>query len=111
MSSIIKEDQYFDNEMNFCRITSNEAKTVVENTFLNNGISYFVKWEDRSFLKRIFGGRSGDTYILRINKRDYEKAVDLVDGMRNVEVIGEQPEAVWSPKEEMRMRESGKKDN
>ena len=47
MSSIIKEDQYFDNEMNFCRITSNEAKTVVENTFLNNGISYFVKWEER----------------------------------------------------------------
>ncbi|WP_130837612.1 hypothetical protein [Lachnoclostridium sp. Marseille-P6806] len=107
MSSIIRENQFFDNEMDFCRVRNGEAKQRVENLFLKNGISYFVKWEERPFLDRLFRRDGEETVILRINTRDYAKALGLVEHLDSVKILSGEPAHDWSPKEELRLRKEG----
>lgn len=108
MSSIIRENQFFDNEMDFCRVRNGAAKQKVESLFLKNGISYFVKWEERPFLDRLFRRSSEETVILRINTQDYAKALGLVEQLDSVKILNGEPEHDWSPKEELRLRKEGR---
>ena len=43
MSSILREDQYFDNEADFCVVWNEDSKAEIEQLFLDHRISYFVK--------------------------------------------------------------------
>ncbi|MDO4284418.1 MAG: hypothetical protein Q4C60_03695 [Eubacteriales bacterium] len=106
MSSILKEDQYFNNEADFCRTESAAAKAQLERVFLENRISYFVKFEEKGFLERIFGGKEKNSYTVRINNRDIALATKLVRNISGVEIIGREPEPDWSPKAKLlRMQE------
>jgi len=103
MSSILKDDQYFNNESDFCRVSGTAAKEKLEKIFLENRISYFVKWDDRPFLSKLFSGsgREKNVFIIRINNGDIAKAAQLVKGLQGVTVIGKEPEHDWSPKEKL----------
>ena len=98
MSSILKEDQYFNNEMDFCRVRGEEAKRALERVFLGNRVSYFIRFESRSVLSRLFMGRKPESYVIRINVRDFARAAELVEGMENVTIIGRAPAEEWSPR-------------
>ena len=87
MSSIIQEDQVFNNEVSFCRVYSQESKKILEERFLANRISYFIDWQEQSFFQRIFGG--GKNKILctiRINRQDVDRARELVSGLENIKI-------------------------
>lgn len=104
MSSIIKENQYFDNEMEFCAVTSASLRKEIEEVFLRNRISYFVKFEEASLLARIIQKRPRNTYIFRINAGDMARAERLVDGMEGVRILNDAPEEDWSPKSKLERR-------
>ncbi|MBO6000012.1 MAG: hypothetical protein J6P87_10025 [Lachnospiraceae bacterium] len=99
MTSIFKDDQYFDHEINFCIAFGIKARRFVEREFLKNRISYFIKVRRRSIIRKILSGwRAEDLFIVRINDRDVERAIPLVDGQENVEIVARPPAADWSPK-------------
>lgn len=104
VSSILLEDQYFDSEVNFCRVYATDILQYLERILLRGGISYFVKEENSSFLSKLFSmHRSG--FIVRINCRDMEKAMYLTENLRGIEILGRIPEAEWTPRRERLWRE------
>ncbi len=87
MSSIIQDDQVFNNEVSFCKVYSKESKRILEERFLQNRISYYIDWQDKSFLQRIFGvDKDKILCTVRINKADIERARELVSGLEDVKV-------------------------
>ncbi|WP_029320616.1 hypothetical protein [Butyrivibrio sp. AE3004] len=87
MSSIIQTDQVFNNEVSFCKVYSKESKKILEDRFLQNRISYYIDWQEKSLLQRIFGGdRDKILCTVRINKADIERARELVSGLEDVKV-------------------------
>lgn len=108
MAGVIGEDQFWDNEMDFCRITGQERLERAERALLQGGISYFVKWEGQPLLERLFHPGLPKTVVLRINMRDYDRAAELIGGMDGVRMIGEEPAEDWSPAAELRKRQEGR---
>lgn len=87
MSSVLMNDQVFDNEIAFCKVFTLDAKQELERVFLRHRISYFVEWQDKSFFQRLFtpkGNRISCT--IRINRADFKQARELVKGIKNVRV-------------------------
>ncbi len=85
MSSIIQNNQVFNNEVPFCRVYSMESKKQLEERFLAHRISYFIEWQDRSFLQRIFD-RKGNKIVctFRINKGEILRARELAKGIEGI---------------------------
>lgn len=76
-------------EVDFCRAYSMEAKDKLEKLFLKNRISYFIEWQDRSVLSRLFAGgekKSRNVFTIRINEADVEKATQLINGIDSVKI-------------------------
>lgn len=76
-------------EVDFCRAYSMEAKDKLEKLFLKNRISYFIEWQDRSVLSRLFAGdekKSRNVFTIRINEADVEKATQLISGIDSVKI-------------------------
>ena len=85
MSSIIQNNQVFNNEVPFCRVYSVESKKQLEERFLAHRISYFIEWQDKSFIQKLFD-RSGSKIVctFRINKGDILKARELSQGIEGI---------------------------
>ena len=85
MSSIIQNNQVFNNEVPFCRVYSMESKKQLEERFLAHRISYFIEWQDKSFLQRLFD-RKGSKIVctFRINKGEIERARALAQGIEGI---------------------------
>ncbi len=85
MASIIQNSQVFNNEISFCRVYSIESKKLLEERFLAHRISYFIEWQDKSFLQRLFD-RSGNKIVctFRINRSDAAKAKELSQGIDGI---------------------------
>ncbi len=85
MSSIIQNNQVFNNEVPFCRVYSNESKEKLEERFLANRISYFIEWQDKSILQKLFD-RSGSKIVctFKINKGDLVRAKELSQGIEGI---------------------------
>ena len=85
MSSIIQNNQVFNNEVPFCRVYSMDSKKQLEERFLAHRISYFIEWQDKSVLQRLFD-RKGSKIVctFRINKRDVLKARELAQGIEGI---------------------------
>ena len=98
VSTILREDQYFDSEADFCRVYDDAVLHVLERILLRNGISYFIKEENTSLLARLLCMRRSG-FVVRINGRDMGKAIWLAEEIRGVEIIGELPEKDWIPRE------------
>lgn len=85
MSSIIQSNQVFNNEVPFCRVYSVESKKQLEERFLAHRISYFIEWQDKSILQRLFD-RSGSKIVctFRINKGELQRARALAQGIEGI---------------------------
>ncbi len=85
MSSIIQNNQVFNNEIPFCRVYSIESKKQLEERFLAHRISYFIEWQDKSFIQRLLD-RSGNKIVctFRINRGDLLKARELAQGIEGI---------------------------
>ena len=85
MSSIIQNNQVFNNEVPFCRVYSIESKKQLEERFLAHRISYFIEWQDKSIFQRLFD-RSGSKIVctFRINKGDLVRAKELSQGIEGI---------------------------
>ena len=92
MSSIIQHNQVFNNEVPFCRVYSIESKKQLEERFLAHRISYFIEWQDKSILQRIFD-RSGSKIVctFRINKGDLVRAKEVLEnaGIKIIREVNE----------------------
>lgn len=78
----------FSKEVAFCKVYSLEGKDKLEKLFLKNRISYFIEWQEKSFLHRIFGGggREKNVFTIWINEADVESARGLVHGIESVKI-------------------------
>ena len=85
MSSIIQNNQVFNNEVPFCRVYSMDSKKQLEERFLAHRISYFIEWQDKSVLQRIFD-RSGSKIVctFKINKGEIARARELAQGIEGI---------------------------
>lgn len=87
MASLVFDDQAFNREVTFCKIYSQESKKKLEKLFLQNRISYFIEWQERSLFSRIFGGekqREKNVFTVRINEADVERATELAKGLDDI---------------------------
>ena len=109
MSSILREDQYFDNECEFCTVIGADAMNQLERVFLRNGISYFIKEKKRSIFQKLFRTDPLEMeFIVRINNKDVALATELAGEIAGIHVTGSVPAQDWSPKQKLsRMREQG----
>ena len=85
MSSIIQTNQVFNNEIPFCRVYSIDSKKMLEERFLAHRISYFIEWQDKSFLQRFFD-RKGNKIVctFKINKNELVRAKELSEGIEGI---------------------------
>ena len=85
MSSIIQHNQVFNNEVPFCRVYSMESKKQLEERFLAHRISYFIEWQDKLILQRIFD-RKGSKIVctFKINKGEILRARELAQGIEGI---------------------------
>ena len=85
MSSIIQNNQVFNNEIPFCRVYSIESKKELEERLLAHRISYFIEWQDKSILQKLFD-RSGSKIVctFKINRGDLLKARELAQGIEGI---------------------------
>lgn len=80
-------NQIYNREVSFCKVYSLKDKEMLEKLFLQNRISYFIEWQERSFFARTFGSdKQKNIYTIRINEADVEKATELVQGMESVKI-------------------------
>ncbi len=113
MSYIYLDASSFNNEVEFCRVTSEKALQQLENLFLKNRISYFIKEEDGSFFSRLFGRSGGRSRcIVRINSKDVEQATELAAQVEGIELLGAQPKRNdWCPKDKLKKEEEKARQN
>jgi hypothetical protein len=85
MSSIIQNNQVFNNEVPFCRVYSMDSKKQLEERFLAHRISYFIEWQDKSIIQRLLD-RKGSRIVctFRINKGDLVRARQLAQGIEGI---------------------------
>ncbi|WP_027208183.1 hypothetical protein [Butyrivibrio hungatei] len=85
MSSIIQTNQVFNNEIPFCRVYSIDSKKMLEERFLAHRISYFIEWQDKSFLQRLFD-RKGNKIVctFKINKNELARAKEISEGIDGI---------------------------
>ena len=72
------------NEIEFCKVSNMEVKQKIERAFLSNHISYYERWEDVSFFKRILGDGEKQTCIICINSMQKEKAETIIEEMPEI---------------------------
>ena len=85
MSSIIQNNQVFNNEVPFCRVYSMDSKKQLEERFLAHRISYFIEWQDKSIIQKLLD-RKGSRIVctFRINKGDLVRARELAQGIEGI---------------------------
>ncbi|MCQ2080673.1 MAG: hypothetical protein MJZ11_03380 [Lachnospiraceae bacterium] len=80
------ESSMFNREVAFCRIYSKDAKEKLEKLFLNNRISYFIEWENRSFISKLLGSKEKNVFTIKINEEDVQRATELVKDMQSIKM-------------------------
>lgn len=66
------------NELEYCMVSDVNIRKQLERLFLNHRISYYEKWEDVSFFKRLFKDMGKSQCILCINEMQKEKAEEII---------------------------------
>ncbi len=87
MTSLTFDNQIFNREVSFCKVYSVDSKDKLEKLFLQNRISYFIEWQDRPFMARLFGNeKQKNMFTIRINEADVERATELIRGIESVKL-------------------------
>lgn len=85
-SSVMMPSGLVSREIAFCRVHSKDAKERLERLFLQNRISYFIDFQEKSFIGKLFGTKDKNTYTFKINEDDVARATELVKDMDSVKV-------------------------
>lgn len=77
------------NEVEFCKVYGLKQKEDLARVFLQNRISYFVKCQDNSFWKRMFGvgAREKGEFIMCIHDTAVPRALTIIKGMPEVKLL------------------------
>lgn len=77
------------NEVAFCKVYNLKQKEEIEKLLLKNRISYFVKWQEQKFFKRMFDSESKEKiiFVICIHDTAIEKAKELVGEMPDVKML------------------------
>lgn len=77
------------NEVAFCKVYSLKEKEEIEKILLKNRISYYVRWEEQSLFKRLFGGEAKEKniFVICINEASVADARELLAEMQNVKFL------------------------
>ena len=77
------------NEVEFCKVYSLKQKEDLARLFLQNRISYFVKCQDNSLFRRMFGvgSREKGEFTMCIHDTAIPQALSIVKGMPEVKVL------------------------
>ncbi|MBO5055467.1 MAG: hypothetical protein J6C64_03810 [Lachnospiraceae bacterium] len=89
MSADIFDDKFFHREVAFCKVYSLDSKEKLEKLFLKNRISYYIEWQDKSFLQRMFSkdnSKEKSVFTICINEADVERARELVHGIESIKL-------------------------
>lgn len=87
MASLIFDNKVVNREVPFCKVYSVESKDRLEKIFLQNRISYFIEWQERSWIARFFGSEKQKIiFTIRINEADVERATELIEGIDSVKL-------------------------
>lgn len=86
MASVLIPDGMLSREVPFCRVHSKEAKDKLEKIFLQNRISYFIDWQERSLLSKLFGSKEKSAITFKINEDDVARATELVKDIEGVKI-------------------------
>lgn len=79
---------FFNHEIPFCKVYSQESKDKLEKLLLSNRISFFVEWQEKKGWHRFFndGGTEKNVYTIRINEADSNLAKNLIEGIECVQL-------------------------
>ena len=83
------DDKIYNREVPFCRVYSIDSKKKLEKIFLHNRISYFIEWQERSLVSRLFAGekdKEKNLFVIRINAEDVGRAAELIKEVESVKI-------------------------
>ncbi len=72
------------NEIDFCSVTEQKVKTILEKAFMKARVSYFLRWEKPSFWSKIFGGGKV-RIVFCINSAQVETADEVLKELGDIE--------------------------
>lgn len=77
------------NEVAFCKVYNLKQKEEIEKLLLKNRISYFVKWQEQKFFKRMFDSETKEKiiFIICIHDTAIERAKELIADMPDVKIL------------------------
>lgn len=77
------------NEVAFCKVYNLKQKEEIERRLLKNRISYYVKWQEQKFFKRIFDSETKEKniFIICIHDTAIENAKELVADMQDIKLM------------------------
>lgn len=73
-----------DNEMDFCSVTDQNVKTILEKAFMKARVSYFLRWDKPGFFAKIFKNAS-PTIVFCINSAQIEIAEEVIKELEDVD--------------------------
>lgn len=72
------------NEMDFCSVTDQNIKTILEKAFMKARVSYFLRWDKPGFFAKVFKGAS-PSIVFCINSAQIETAEEVIRELADVE--------------------------
>ena len=77
------------NEVAFCKVYNLKMKEEVEKRLLKNRISYYVKWQEQKFFKRMFDSETKEKiiFIICIHDTAIEQEKELLADMQDVKIL------------------------
>ncbi len=72
------------NEMDFCSVTDQNVKTILEKAFMKARVSYFLRWEKPGFFAKVFTGAK-PSIVFCINSAQLETAEEVMKGLGEAE--------------------------
>lgn len=79
---------FFNHEIPFCKVYSEESKDKLQKLLVTNRISFFVEWQEKGLWERFFGSGNEEknVFTIRINEADSVLVRDLVEGIECVKL-------------------------
>ncbi len=72
------------NEMDFCSVTDQNVKIILEKAFMKARVSYFLRWDKPGLFAKIFKGAS-PSIVFCINSAQIETAEEVMKELTDVE--------------------------
>ncbi len=88
MAAMAFNSVFFNHEIPFCKIYSEDVKEKIEKLFLKNGISFCMKWQKDRLWNRLRDGDLSEkgVFTVHINEADQSRARDLVADLEGAQL-------------------------